>query len=221
MTTVPRTERVWATLLGSAMLAQGVMLVYLGRLSGRAAWQCVVMALALGWATREAWLFRGGLNHRVDMVMVMAALGGLGMIIGWWVDFGCRVAPEWLRLGLGSPHPARLTDKVFSFMTAGMLLGGIPASFFLTRCASLARGNWRRSIATHVLGNAGMLAGMIGFNRLYGRALGSMIGSFVVGAHLAMVVGMVAGMVAISWLGEAVLGLRPWREEAVPLELDS
>lgn len=211
-------DRVWAAVLGGAVFLQGLMLLLLDSFSPLAVAQCLLVTGVLAFATLEAWLRRGQLNHRVDMVLVMTALGGLGMILGWWVDFGCQEAPEWLRLGLAPPRPWHFTDKVLSFMTLGMLIGGIPPSLFVTRCARLARGNPRRFFSTHILGNAAMIVGMIVFNRLYGKAFGRFLGSYVAGAHLAMLVGMALGMVAGMWLGEALMGLRPWREGRVGLE---
>jgi hypothetical protein len=202
----------WA--LGAALLAQGAMLVYLGELPLRTALQCLLVAAALGVATAYAWRERLRMNHRVDMAIVMAAFGGLGMAVGWWVDFGLGRAPLWMRLGVAAPGPWSFWGKVFSFMTLGMLVAAIPPSLALTRCARLARESRRRWVATHILGNVTMVAGMIVVNRWLGRAIGRLAGSLVVGAHVAMMLGMILGMVAGMWLGEALLGLRPWRELA-------
>jgi hypothetical protein len=200
----------WA--LGAAVFAQGAMLVYLGNLPRPSGFQCLLVAAALGLATAYAWQQRMELNHRVDMAIVMATLGGLGMIVGWWADFGFERAPLWMRAGALPLLPWRFWDKAFSGMTLGMLAAAIPPSLALTRCARLARESHRRWFSTHVVGNFAMVAGMIATNRWIGRALGRLTGSLVVGAHLAMVLGMILGMLAGMWLGEAVLGLRPWRE---------
>ena len=208
----------WSLVLASATLVQGMILVYLGRLEGRAAVECLLLSAALGVVVQQAWAHRGMLNHRVDMVLVMLALGGLGMVVGWWIDFGCGPAPEWLRLGGMAPRPWRFWDKAWSWMTGLMLVAGIVPSLFLTRCARLARSDWRRFTSTHLLGNLAMAVGMIWMNRLYGKAIGHLAGSFVVGAHVAMLVGMGVGMVAGMWLGEALLGLAPWRETPVRLD---
>jgi hypothetical protein len=196
------------------------MLLYLGQLGGRVAVQTILVFVALGLLTHQAWVYRGQLTHRVDMILVMLALGGLGMIIGWWIDFGWQPAPGWMRLGQANPHPWSFWSKVWSWMTALMLLGAIPPSLVWTRCARMARLDRRRWVSTHVIGNAAMVAGMIWTNRWIGRALGQLAGSLVVGAHTAMLAGMVIGMAGGMWVGEAVLGLRPWREGPVPLEDD-
>lgn len=210
-------DRWVAWLLGGAVVAQGAMLLYLGQLGGRTAVQTLLAFAALGVVTHQAWVFRGQLTHRIDMLLVMLALGGLGMILGWWIDFGLHPAPEWMRLGQLPPQPWSFWSKVFSWMTGLMLVGAIPPSLWWTRCARLARQSRRRWVSTHLVGNAAMVAGMIWTNRWLGRSVGALAGSLVVGAHTAMLLGMLAGMAAGMWLGEAALGLRPWREEAVPL----
>lgn len=210
-------DRRMAWVLGGAAAAQGVILLYLGQLDGRAAVQTVLAFAAVGAVTHQAWVFRGQLSHRLDMLLVMLALGGLGMIVGWWIDFGLQPAPEWMRLGQTAPNPWSFWSRVWSWMTGLMLVGGIPPSLLWTRCARLARESRRRWVSTHLAGNVAMVAGMIWTNRWIGRALGALAGSLVVGAHTAMLLGMLAGMAAGMWLGEAALGLRPWREGPVPL----
>lgn len=210
-------DRWVAWLLGGTVAAQGVILLFLGQLGGRTAAQTLLVFTALGVLTHQAWVYRGQLTHRIDMLLVMLALGGLGMIVGWWIDFGMQPAPEWMRLGQPSPHPWSFWSRVWSWMTGLMLAGAIPPSLWWTRCARLARESRRRWVSTHLIGNAAMVAGMIWTNRWIGRALGALAGSLVVGAHTAMLRGMVLGMAAGMWLGEAALGLRPWREGPVPL----
>lgn len=201
-------DRAVALALGAAMYAQGVLLVPLGRLSGRTLLQCLLAAAVLGLVVHQAWTHRRLLSHRMDMVLVMAAFGGFGMIVGWWADFG--FGPAMMRPG------RTVWDAVLSWMTFGMLLGAVPASFPLTRCARLARGNPRRWISTHVVGNLAMIAAMIAGGRLLGRPLAMATGSFAIGHHAGMLIGMTVGMFAGMWLGELALGLRPWRRVDVP-----
>jgi hypothetical protein len=211
----------WVALaLGGAVAAQGLMLLYLGQLGGRVAAQTVLVFLASGVLTHQAWMFRGQLSHRVDMILVMLAMGGLGMILGWWIDFGWQPAAAWMREGQPSPHPWSFWSKVWSWMTGLMLVGSIPPSLAWTRCARLARLSRRRWVSTHLLGNAAMVAGMIWTNRWIGHAVGRLAGSLVVGAHVAMLAGMAVGMAVGMWLCEAALGLRPWREGPFPFEHD-
>jgi hypothetical protein len=209
-------DRQVAWVLGGAVAAQGLMLLYLGQLGGLVATQTILVFAALGALVHEAWVYREQLGHRLDMILVMLALGGLGMIIGWWIDFGWQPAPGWMRLGQPNPHAWSFWSKVASWMTGLMLLGAIPPSLAWTRCARLARLSRRRWVSTHLVGNVAMVVGMILTNRWIGRTIGRLAGSQVVGAHAAMLAGMAIGMAAGMWLGEAALGLRPWREGAVP-----
>lgn len=205
-------DRGVALALGTATFLQGVLLVRMAELSGRPAFQTLLVAGAVGLVVQQAWRNRGLLSHRVDMALVMLAGGGLGMVIGWWID---------LTLHPGQLHGCcggggSVWRSVFSWMTGLMLAGAIPPSLVLTRCARLARSSRRLWVSTHLLGNAAMIAAMIAGGRLFGRSLGELVGSRLVGGHVAMVIGMVAGMVAGMWLGEALLGLRPWRSQPVP-----
>lgn len=206
-------DRLVAWVLAGAVAAQGFMLLDFGQLGGWVAMQTVLAFAVLAALTHQAWVYRWQLTHRVDMILVMLALGGLGMIVGWWIDFGMAPAPAWMRLGGMAPRPWSFWSRVWSWMTGLMLLGAIPPALAWTRCARLARRSRRRWVSTHLLGNAAMVAGMIWTNRWLGRAVGHLAGSLVVGAHVAMLLGMTIGMAAGMWLGEAALGLRPWRRD--------
>jgi hypothetical protein len=200
--------------LGAAVLAQGAILAASAPLRGQATWQALLVAGALAFLTEQAWRHRMRLHHRVDMTLVMLALGGLGMILGSWADAGFgplagAAGPSCCHLE-GSAHEPILRS-VFSWMTALMLLFSVPPGFVLTRCAALARRSVRHGIAMHVFGNVGMVAGMIAAGRLLGGFLGQALGSAPAGHHLAMLGGMLLGMPAAEWLGQALLGLRPWR----------
>lgn len=82
----------WA--LAVAVLLQGVGLVGLGRLAGGEAVQTVVVAAGVAVAVYFAWKVRLKLNHRIDMIIVMGAFGGLGMLAGWWIDLGFSPPPR-------------------------------------------------------------------------------------------------------------------------------
>lgn len=205
-------DRRVALALAAAVLAQGVLLVVMARLPLRTAMQVVAVASALAILVWQAWLVRLRLNHRVDMLIVMTALGGFGMLLGWWVDLA-GPALEAMR----SPVVQRMVrhsvwGAVFSWMTFGMFVGAIPPSLWLTRCAELARASRRRWVSTHIVGNLAMLSGMIACGRLLGPAIAVLTGSRVVGMHVGMLLGMAVGMEAGMFLGEAALGLAPWRE---------
>jgi len=189
------------------VLAQGVVIVVIGRLGVRAAVQLLVVTAALALLAAEAWRQRMKLNHRIDMFLVMAAFGGLGMLLGWWIDLA-RVGPP----GMHADHARSVWSAVFSWMTAGMFAGALPASVWLTRCARLARESRRRWVSTHIVGNAAMLAVMIAGGRLLGPSIAALTGSRIVGMHTGMLIGMLVGMEAGMFAGEALLGLKPWRE---------
>ncbi len=207
-----REDQVLAVVVGGTVFAQGVVLALMTSPPARALVQLLVVAAALGGAATFAWRVRGQLDHRVDMALIMASFGGLGMQLGWWLDHLVRMPVPGQRL-----YPS-VWHAVFSLMTLFMLAASVPASVRWTRCARLARQSRRRWVTTHLVGNAAMIAGMIAGGRLLGAALGALAGSPKVGHHVAMVIGMVVGMHAGMWLGEAAAGLAPWRKEVVPLE---
>lgn len=227
-----RADRWVAYGLGAAVFLQGLAMVFLGRLAVRPAVQVLAVAGALAALTFEAWRRRMRLNHRVDMLLVMGALGGLGMIAGWWVDLGFTAPPadasfhvamgcapaEAPGQGACCTAPAEgaaggsFWPMVTTWMTGLMLAFAVPAALPLTRCAQLARTGWRRWVSTHLVGNVAMVALMIVVGHWLGPALGRLTGSNVVGGQVAMVLGMLVGMEAGMFLGEAALGLAPWRE---------
>jgi|YNPBryunderm2012_1023409.scaffolds.fasta_scaffold07126_2 hypothetical protein len=205
-------DRVVGWLVGGTVFAQGVVLALMTKPGARGVVQLLAVAAALGGAAMWAWRVRGQLDHRVDMALIMASFGGLGMQLGWWLDHLRRMPAPGERL-----YPS-VWHAVFSLMTLLMLAAAVPASVRWTRCARLARQSRRRWVTTHLVGNAAMIAGMIAGGRLWGAALGALAASPKVGHHVAMVIGMVVGMHLGMWVGEAVAGLQPWRREVVPLE---
>lgn len=219
-------DRTVGWLLGGAVLAQGALLLVMGRLGLRQGVQTMVAAGAVAILVQQAWRFRMRMNHRVDMLLVMAAVGGLGMLLGWAADgwagtaMGAMLQPaseaHACCAHAGGAAPAGggggFWSMVFSFMTGGMLLAAIPASVAWTRCAKLARQGWRRWVSTHLAGNAAMVAVMIWLGHLLAPGLARLTGSPVVGMHVGMVLGMLAGMEGGMFVSEALLGLKPWRE---------
>lgn len=220
-------DRIVGWVLAGSVLAQGGLLVMMGRLELRAAVQLMVAAAALALLVGQAWKFRMRMNHRVDMLLVMAAVGGLGMLIGWAVDglvgtaMGGMLRPHGMEMACcahagaaagGGGGGSSFWKMVFSFMTGGMLLAAIPASVAWTRCARLARLGWRRWVSTHLVGNAAMVLVMIWLGHALGPGLARLTGSQVVGMHVGMVLGMLVGMEGGMFLSEALLGLKPWRE---------
>ncbi len=212
-------DRTVGWILGGAVLAQGALLVAMGHLGLRQGVQTVAAAAALAVLVQQAWRFRMGMNHRVDMLLVMGAAGGLGMLLGWAADgwAGTAMGGMLRAAGVAAVCPAHaggggFRHMVFSFMTGGMLLAAVPASLAWTRCARLARRNRRRWVSTHLAGNAAMVAVMIWLGHLLAPGLARLAGSPVVGMHVGMVLGMLVGMEGGMFVSEALLGLRPWRE---------
>jgi hypothetical protein len=239
--------------LAVAVFLQSVGLVLLGRLAVGEAVQSLLIGTGIAAAAYAAWRIRFRLNHRIDMILVMGAFGGLGMLAGWWIDLGFQAPPpdasfhQAMGCGMaeeeepGKKHaccapkdldgagesasfPVRplfilraMLDRVglgmaISWMTFLMLLGAIPPGLFTTRCADLAREGARRWISTHIVGNLLMIVGMIYVGHQLGPAVAAMVGSSVVGGHLAMLGGMLLGMEVGMFGGEALFGLKPWRE---------
>jgi hypothetical protein len=83
-----------AVVLATATLGQGVVLMLLGRLEWRLALEVLAVTAAIAGLVHQAWVHRLRLNHRIDMLLVMGAFGGLGMLAGWWVDLGFAAPPR-------------------------------------------------------------------------------------------------------------------------------
>ncbi len=206
-------DNVVAWILAAAVVLQGIGLVWMDGLGLRPGIQVIAVAVALAVAVGATWRVRMGLNHRVDMLLVMLAVGGLGMLIGMAVDHRLQAAAAGaMHSGHGHHHATSQWSAVFTWMTGLMLMAAIPASLAWTRCAELARSGWKRWVSTHLIGNAAMVIGMIWFGGWFGSALGRLAGAPTVGHHVAMVIGMLLGMEAGMFLGEALFGLKPWQE---------
>lgn len=211
-----RKDHLVAVILALAIAAQGAALVVMDRLEFRTALPFMAVTVAMAAAVGQTWRTREQLNHRTDMFLVMLAAGGLGMLLGTVLD---QALGETAAGVAGHPpvhhhghHPASPWLAVLTWMTGLMLLFSIPASLAWTRCAVLARSGWRRWVSTHLIGNAAMVVAMVWFGHWFGLALGRSMGAPMTGHHLAMLIGMLLGMEAGMFLGEAILGLRPWQE---------
>jgi hypothetical protein len=212
MTTAAKDNAV-AWILWVAVVAQGIGVVWMDGLGFRSTVQVLVVAVALAAAVGVTWRVRMGLNHRIDMLLVMLAVGGLGMLVGMAVDRYLQLASgAAMDCGHCSEPSGSPWSAVWTWMTGLMLLAAIPASLAWTRCAELARSNWKRWVSTHLIGNAAMVVGMIWFGRWLGPGIGRLTGASTVGHHVGMLIGMLVGMEAGMFLGEALFGLKPWRE---------
>lgn len=203
-----------AAFIGLAVLAQGLLLIWWAPLSGALSWNTLLVSVALAIVFYHAWRYRWQINHRIDMNLTMVAFGGLGMLVGWWVDADFKLLSQTVHACCSAkPHggiPYQNLSAAFTWMTGLMLVGAIPPSIWWTRCAVLARHNKRQWIATHLIGNAAMVIGMILGGSFMTGALTSVLESNVVAGHIAMVIGMAVGMTIGTIVGEIALGLHPW-----------
>jgi hypothetical protein len=101
---------------------------------------------------------------------------------------------------------------VFSWMTGLMLLGAIPPGLLWDPLCP-AGAEWMAAVGLHPPRRQRPDGGGHGVDRpLGGPFLTTWTGSAVLGGHLGMLGGMLVGMEAGMFLGEATLGLQPWRE---------
>ena len=146
----------------------------------------VVAVLAMLAYTRERW------DPHVDMVLLMAAPGGLGMLFA-------MALPE---LGWGPACHVQSTWSGYGVMTAGMLLCSVPLSWQSARCLRQARDNGFGGRAL-LLDLAGMQVGMT-LAHLPATLLPMGDPRTVWMHHALMLVGMLlgmfAGMFAWRWL---------------------
>lgn len=80
------TKHPGALSLGLAIVAQGVGCVAMDGLWNARGLQILLVSLLLGAAFHETWCNRMRIDHHIDMLLVMAAFGGLGMLIGTRID---------------------------------------------------------------------------------------------------------------------------------------
>jgi hypothetical protein len=137
----------------------------------------LVIAATLAWATWQVWSYRGWLSRHVDMIVLMCAYGGLGMMPG---------APQ-----------CHETARTWFGMAAGMLVLGLPPVFWGSRCFAAARfqGN---AVIVLLFDTLGMTAGM-GAMHLET----AFISLSPLPKHFVMVFGMAAGMLVGSALSTA------------------
>ena len=130
----------------------------------------------------QLWSVRQHLNQHLDMLVLMTAYGGFGM------------------LPLPGAPSCHVSTEAFVTMNAGMLALGVPAMLFGSRCMSEAR-RQHRLTTTVIADVAGMFAGMAAAHyhlpALFGLALLH---------HLMMLLGMLAGMGAARLFLSTVLG---------------
>lgn len=182
------TQQAQALVLAAAVFGQAAGLWRLAHLDARS----LVLGAFLAAATHAAWRARRLWSPHLDMILVMGALGGFGMLLGTWADAG--FAPS--LAGVPCPMHSRADGGLFTWMTGLMLLFAVPPGAAWSRCLERYRSHHAAFAAAVALDTAGMLAGMIAFGLWFAEPFSLLAESATAGMHLAMLVGMLAGMAA-------------------------
>ena len=134
-----------AIALSLAYALQGALLFHQQTLSASDTRRLVFATASLSFIGGFAWMERRWLNSHADMLLLMGGFGGLGMLLG--------------SLAEGSPSCHMGNMHFFSFMTAGMMLGGFLPAAFLSRCLRTAKIQGRL-LAVIAFDSIGMWMGM-------------------------------------------------------------
>lgn len=192
-------NRTVALALAATTLIQGV---WMG-LWSPAGFQWHLVSLAAALAVYQAWMARDRLPAHLDMLLLMAAFGGLGMMVGTWIDKGFPLVPP---PPPAAPRPPSLRPLA-TWMVWLMLLAAVPPSAFWSRCLEPVRRRPGWLAFALVLDVAGMLAGMILAASWWTRPLMRLTGSHFSAHQLAMLAGMLGGMLPAMLLRDAVFRL--------------
>jgi len=192
-------ERTIACSLAASTLIQGT---WMGIWSPNGFQWYLVSALA-ALAAYQAWMVREKLPAHLDMLLLMGALGGLGMMLGVWIDKGFPLAPP------APPAHARAPSlrPLATWMTWLMLLFAVPAGATWSRCMAPVRRRPGWLAFALLLDVAGMLTGMILAASWWTMSLMRATGSHFSAHHLAMLAGMLGGMLPAMLLRDAVVRL--------------
>lgn len=178
-------------LLPIALLASGLqgLLLYWGVEAGAGNGLAAVVCLALlgGALYARHWQLRVATRPIVvtSSVVVTGSLGGLGMMLGGFVDSAVSDA-----LPLCHAAAAALGQRgsIFNWMNGLMLAFCVlGCRVFCSRCDSR-----RKEIALHIRSSAGMLIGMVFLGQWLGPRLQGPLGAWE-GMHVAMLLGMMIG----------------------------
>lgn len=202
----------WPAVVGSRLretaIAASVGGFVLGQIWFLATWNAIpsghaaeigIATTALAALSAQAWMIRKYLPAHVDMLLLMLAWGGFGMLWGWQLDGAMQA------VGHSAAHGVdRGWFRWLNGMKILMLVFAIPPSIWWARCLAPYRPfRWRLAwvLACDALG---MVLGMMAGGRLLGHSLSAVLGAPVLAHHLAMLAGMLAGMavtmVARPWL---------------------
>lgn len=199
-----------ALIVGAAVLLQVVLMAWLFRTERVVVTGLMAAGLALG----LGWSWGCNRLHPIARVAVVtAALGGLGMLLGTWIDTaqgaasttdGAAVKPAapschaaWTTagqptLGVGAEQPSHeLSAMATSWMFVLMVIACVGGCSWLCDDCQQSR---QRRILEHLGCTAGMILGMM----LAGNLTGSLVAWSGLGAGIAMHVTMVVGMAAGS-----------------------
>lgn len=206
-------------LFAAAFVVQGPLLAYLADLGAMGTAMATlggVLAAAMVWFLWPQW--RQALN--LQMLWSMLSVGNLGMLFGWWADYGFGPL-----VGSGTVHCACcLTSNslglgLFNWMYGLMVLAGFPAMALVQTDRTRAVGpgaRWRHA----AWGLIGMVAGMYGGMQAIGSlTLADPQQQFFL-LFSAMTLGMLAGMFiacfAWQWWELFRNGVKPNQHDAAP-----
>ena len=205
-------ERGVAASIAGFLLAQVSLLARSNALPPAYTIEIWIVSLVLALLGVQAWLVRRYLPSHMDMLLLMLAWGGFGMLWGWQLDGGLAAmqshgAPHAMHGGAmggmhaGATHVSGL--RWMSAMNALMLLFAFPPSLAWARCLAAYRAFPLRLSWVLALDALGMILGMMAGGRALGPTLGMLLSAPAFAHHLAMLIGMLAGMAA-------TMALRPW-----------
>lgn len=181
--------------LALSVLLQGAVLLFRYPVPARWQFQTVLLALAAAGLVCELWHNRRYLSPHIDMLLLMAGFGGLGMAVGNWP----------FTAGLPACHADR--PLAWAAMSAGMLLAAYPVALRHARCLLRARAVGVL-VPTLILDASGMLLGMAA-----GHFLATVLpiprAALPLAGHGFMLGGMLLGMAAVMPASRTVALVEP------------
>jgi Cu+-exporting ATPase len=193
--------------LAVALLIQGPLLAYLGHVSIGGALMLAAVFFMAALSTLRFWpRWTGVLGWQMGVGML--ALGNLAMLLGWWADAGFEaiVRDGACLCGCAKSEMGKGLVARFNWMQAGMVLGALPAMFWVRDPAAPSFWSSARRLRHAVWMTAGMLGGMLG--------AGAVMSEFPVRdgtvhfliTFAAMSLGMLAGMFAACGVWRKIAG---------------